>query len=71
MDQTTVKQLNEINLKFYSNLSEQFSESRDYYWKGWERLLQEEPLKEKKRKIPLKVLDVGCGNGRFGKFIVE
>jgi SAM-dependent methyltransferase len=65
MDKKTVRQLNRVNKEFYLQSQEYFNRTRQYYWSGWEKLLPY--LKGKS----LKALDVGCGNGRFGKFLKE
>lgn len=70
MDTSTVQQLNEINKKFYKTTAQAFSDSRKYYWQGWREFLPYlENLLGEKEKIS--VLDVGCGNGRFGNFLVD
>ena len=57
--------LNKLNERFYLKTQEYFNTSRQFYWKGWKKLLKFLPKKE------IKVLDLGCGNGRFGKFLTE
>jgi 2-polyprenyl-3-methyl-5-hydroxy-6-metoxy-1,4-benzoquinol methylase len=70
MDQTTINQLNQLNKKFYQTTAEQFANSRQYFWQGWDKLLPKiKKLTENKDKI--KVLDLGCGNGRFAQFLKE
>jgi tRNA (uracil-5-)-methyltransferase TRM9 len=64
MDKTTIQQLNQINHQFYQITAESFDESRSQPWTGWEALLPH-------LAAPLTVLDVGCGNGRFGLFLAE
>ena len=65
MKQATILQLNDLNQHFYKVTAEEFSKTRSFYWKGWGELI--EPLKEIGKNHPqLKVLDIGCGNGRFG-----
>jgi SAM-dependent methyltransferase len=65
MDKKTAKILNQINKEFYLKTQEYFNKSRQFYWAGWEKLL---PYLHQARS--LKVLDVGCGNGRLGKFLI-
>lgn len=64
MNDATVKRLNQINREFYRITADSFDESRSAPWPGWENLL---PY----LKLPLSVLDVGCGNGRFGVFLAQ
>jgi SAM-dependent methyltransferase len=63
MDEETTRALNELNLAFYRERAEEFSRTREHPWPGWERLLPLLPAE------PLRVLDIGCGNGRFGRFL--
>jgi len=56
----------EITKDFYKNISKEFSDTRQYSWKGWEGILQYLDMKEN-----CKVLDLGCGNGRFYEFLVK
>ena len=65
MDDETTRALNELNLAFYREQAESFSGKRERPWRGWTRLLAWIPER------PLSVLDVGCGNGRFGRFLAE
>jgi SAM-dependent methyltransferase len=63
MSPETVLALNEINRRFYRTSAEAFSASRDYPWAGWERIVGGLPAP------PRSVLDVGCGNARFGAYL--
>ncbi len=65
MDNKTIKILNWINKEFYLKTQEYFNRTRRFYWQGWEKLL---PYLQGRS---LRILDVGCGNGRFGKFLEE
>lgn len=63
MKAETAAKLKAINAKFYSQAAAEFSNSRQYPWAGWERswsLL---------KNTPESVLDLGCGNGRYYKFL--
>lgn len=62
MDESTIRKLNEINRRFYETTAEAFDATRQQPWEGWERLTDY-------CKRGMKVLDVGCGNGRFGAFL--
>jgi SAM-dependent methyltransferase len=64
MDEATIRRLNAINREFYRATADEFDRTRGSAWPGWERLL---PY----LNIPLSVLDVGGGNGRFGVFLWE
>ncbi len=64
MNKTTIERLNQINRKFYQITAASFDETRGNPWPGWETLVPH-------LQTPLSVLDVGCGNGRFGIFLAE
>ncbi|MDQ7024897.1 MAG: class I SAM-dependent methyltransferase [Anaerolineae bacterium] len=64
MDESTIRQLNAINREFYQTTATEFDQTRVRAWQGW--LTLREYL-----TAPLSVLDVGCGNGRFGLFLAE
>lgn len=66
MDDHTIRRLNEINRQFYAQTAPHFNQTRNAAWVGWQKLLAHVELTE-----PLRVLDVGCGNGRFGLFLAE
>ena len=63
MDDAIARKLVEINTIFYENFAEPFSESRSAPQPGYKRLLEFLPQQ------PIAMLDVGCGNGRFGHFL--
>src|SRR5260221_11509270 len=64
MDDATVQRLNALNREFYAATADRFEELRRGSWPGWKPLI---PL----LKPGMSVLDVGCGNGRFGTFIAR
>ena len=66
MDELTVQNLNQLNTEFYTVVGESFSATRGDYWQGWDELLPflSEPPQ-------LKIVDFGCGNGRFLQFVSE
>ena len=70
MNEETVEKLSNLNKEFYKKVAPVFDRTRSYCWKGWTRLVpvikQRFPALKK-----LRVLDVGCGNGRFGPFLKE
>lgn len=61
MQPHTAHRLLAINRAFYRRFADDFTRTRRQAWPGWERLL---PLLRGRARL----LDVGCGNGRFGRF---
>ena len=64
MDDATARYLNNLNRAFYAKTANEFHATRGAAWPGWTRLLLY-------LHTPLRVLDLGCGNGRFGVFLAE
>lgn len=64
MDASTQKLLNAINRDFYARQATEFAETRDHPWPGWERSWEHVPRADRFR-----VLDVGCGSGRYAAFL--
>ncbi len=64
MDKPTARHLNAINRAFYEATASDFHATRGSAWQGWLRLLPHVGG-------GLRVLDVGCGNGRFGVFLAD
>ena len=63
MDLETQRRLNQINREFYRKTAAEFDATRQSAWHGWERMLETVGL-------PIdSVLDIGCGNGRFARFL--
>jgi tRNA (uracil-5-)-methyltransferase TRM9 len=73
MNQDTIHQLNQLNQQFYSTVATDFSATRQGYWSGWEQLINDIDFvqQQKSEKGPLRFLDLGCGNGRFERFLSE
>lgn len=66
MNETTREHLLEVNRRFYSRHARSFSDSRRRPWGGWDRAVGH--LAD---SGALPVLDLGCGNGRFGTYLAE
>ncbi len=65
MDLETQQRLNEINRSFYRVTAAEFSATRQSAWQGWRRMLSS-------LELPVaSVLDIGCGNGRFARFLAD
>ncbi len=70
MDDSTANRLNAINREFYAAVADEFDTTRGKAWQGWHALLP--ALRERaEKKAPYSVLDIGCGNGRFGVFLAK
>lgn len=67
MRNNTIEKLNEINTAFYRNNFLSFDSTRQHIWPGWNELGS--MIKNDKHRI--KILDLGCGNGRFLKFAIK
>jgi SAM-dependent methyltransferase len=68
MDEKTVRSLNAINRSFYDDFASAFSETRRDPWPGWERL---PGLLGRHGPGPVRILDLGCGNGRLGAYLAD
>lgn len=68
MEQVVVEKLLAINKSFYLDQAESFDKTRSFGWEGWEKMWQtiNSDLPNKCR-----VVDIGCGNGRFGIFLYQ
>jgi 2-polyprenyl-3-methyl-5-hydroxy-6-metoxy-1,4-benzoquinol methylase len=73
MNKKTIAKLKNINRQFYQSVYKSFSNSREYNWKGWDKMWSF--LKTSRFKAGalnqqgVRILDLGCGNGRFAKFL--
>lgn len=69
MNEATARALAEINTDFYRDHAAEFSATRSAPWPGWA------PLVPALRAAPgtgaVRALDVGCGNGRFARYLAE
>ena len=66
MNKKTIKELNALNRNFYENYADEFNQKRKNPWEGWEKFYD---LVNHRLKDEPRILDVGCGNGRFAKFL--
>lgn len=64
MKTEVINLLNKLNKDFYSQTSEDFSDSRKYFWSGWEKILKYINKGES-------FWDIGCGNARFAEFLLK
>ncbi|MEE2755228.1 MAG: class I SAM-dependent methyltransferase [Myxococcota bacterium] len=55
--------LDDINRRFYDRFADHFSKTRAHGWTGWHAALDSLPER------PLRILDLGCGNGRLSAFM--
>lgn len=68
MDARTQRKLGELNRDFYQQNAAAFEAKRERPWQGWTRIFGA-CLERLDGTRPLRVLDVGCGNGRLGEFL--
>lgn len=66
MNIATVTRLAELNQELYQQQGSHFNDTRMHSWVGWHRCLRALPS-----TASIRVLDIGCGNGRFGSFLRE
>ena len=65
VDDQSASRLNDINRAFYQATARDFDATRQRPWSGWTRLLQSLDLPVES------LLDIGCGNGRFARFLAR
>ena len=65
MKAEVAQKLLDLNRDFYESLAAPFAETRAAPQPGFKRLLAAQPVS------PCRLLDVGCGNGRFGHFLAH
>lgn len=66
MSKEITKKINKINKEFYKTIFSSFNQTRRYSWDAWQPLIQDIQFPKE-----LKILDLGCGNGRFAEFLVK
>lgn len=74
MNTLTINKLNQLNQRFYQAVSTDFDQTRQQPWAGWQLLLPflaKYLTKDLSKSQPLRVIDLGCGNGRFGVFLSQ
>jgi SAM-dependent methyltransferase len=69
MNAATARALAKINADFYRDHAAEFDATRNAPWPGWDRLLL--ALRSAPAAGALRVLDVGCGNGRFARYLAR
>lgn len=67
MKKHTIEELIKLNIDFYKKTASEFDVSRQYSWRGWESL---SPILNSLEPTS-KILDIGCGNGRFLKLMFK
>src|SRR5206468_4240386 len=69
MNEATAAALAAINAAFYRDHAAEFSAKRTIPWPGWDRLVP--ALRAVPGAAPVRALDVGCGHGRFARWVAE
>ena len=66
---STAEQLSRITSEFYAQQAQSFSATRQMPWQGWQQCLNAMPQLLSGEKPS--VLDVGCGNLRFARYLCD
>lgn len=70
MNTETIQALAQLNNAFYRDNCESFSQTRQTPWQGWAPLCDHLEALVAGRS-PVRVLDIGCGNMRFERYLLE
>lgn len=62
-DETIAKTIDAVNRRFYQVHHSAFNTTRQHGWPGWKKVM------DAIETSPDRVLDIGCGNGRFARFL--
>lgn len=68
MDLATARVLSDLTSDFYKRVSSSFSDTRTSAWEGWHRVLD---VCADACRPDMRVLDLGCGNLRFERFLAQ
>lgn len=71
MDPLTTESLLALNRRFYHRFSDGFAATRQRPWSGWRRLSDCLRRLRTPDEGVFRVLDLGCGNARFARFLAE
>lgn len=71
MDSTTTETLLALNRRFYRRFAGAFGASRQKPWSGWRRIVDRMLDGPPTGVSPFRILDLGCGNGRFARCVAE
>ncbi|MFZ5425082.1 MAG: class I SAM-dependent methyltransferase [Patescibacteria group bacterium] len=68
MDKQNFDKVMQLNAEFYETVGDEFDGTRQNPWEGWKHVMMSiQPFLRHSTQI--KVLDLGCGNGRFLSYI--
>lgn len=71
MDEASAQSLVDLTRDFYAGNAASFSETRQAPWSGWDRVLEEAGVVRDNFGDAMRIADIGCGNLRFEKMLVE
>lgn len=71
VDERTRDALDGSTRRFYRCCADSFSQTRQIPWRGWSEVVRALEQLALERQRPLSILDVGCGNLRFERFLLE